>query len=280
MPHAALPLSAADCISRSHLFWPKVAYGPESQCWEWKAAKDWDGYGFFRVYINGQRRGARAHRVSYLLSGGELSPDQLLLHTCDNPSCVNPRHLTPGTCAENMRQKVDRGRMKPQHGEANPANKLTDDVVRQILAVLAKPDPPSQKEIGRQFGVSQMTISLLRQGKIWQHIERPPVLYAQAPLKGSAHAMKQAYGNRRAGDQDAAGSPASTIAGVDRESLWSPPVDNQLHQAWANVETRPHSHLGNAPQLTPARPTAGNSTHGNALLGTPRQAWRHQTRNG
>jgi predicted XRE-type DNA-binding protein len=191
MPQAALPLSAVDCISRSHLFWPKVAYGPESQCWEWKAAKDWDGYGFFRVYINGQRRGARAHRVSHLLSGGELSPDQLLLHTCDNPACVNPRHLTPGTCAENMRQKVDRGRMKPQHGEANPANKLTDDVVRQILAVLAKPYPPSQKEIGRQFGVSQMTISLLRQGKIWQHIERTPVLYAQAPLKGSAHARSK-----------------------------------------------------------------------------------------
>ena len=62
------------------------------------------------------------------------------------------------------------GRMRFQHGEANPNSKLTEELVRQILAVLAKPDPPSQKDISRQFGVSQMTISLLRQGKIWQYI--------------------------------------------------------------------------------------------------------------
>jgi predicted XRE-type DNA-binding protein len=235
MPHAALPLTAADCVPRSHLFWPKVAYGPETQCWEWKAFRDRDGYGFFKVKIGGKGRNVRAHRVSYLLAGGELSPDQLLLHTCDNPSCVNPRHLVPGSNADNMRQKVDRGRMKPQHGEANPANKLTDDVVRQILAVLAQPDPPSQKEIGCRFGVSQMTISLLRQGKIWQHIERPPVLYAQAPLKGSAHArsnltetdvrvIKMLLARPHPPSQEsigrAYGVPQSTISSIKRGRTW------------------------------------------------------------
>jgi len=189
MPHLALPLTAADCIPRSHLFWPKVAYGTESQCWEWKAGKDLDGYGFFKVKINGKPRNVRAHRVSFILSGGALNPGDLLLHTCDNPSCVNPQHLMPGTCAENMRQKVDRGRMNQQNGEKNPANKLTDDLVRQILAVLAEPNPPTQMAIACRFGVSQMTISLLLQGKTWKHIERPfePGSIRRQYPRGSAH---------------------------------------------------------------------------------------------
>ena len=184
MPQTYLPLTIADCLPRSHLFWPKVAYGPESQCWEWKAGKDWDGYGSFKVYIDGRKQNARAHRVSYLLSGGQLAPDQQLLHTCDNPFCVNPRHLMPGTCAENMRQKVDRGRMRPQYGEANPANKLTDDLARQILAIYGKPNPPTQAQIAQRFGISQMTVSLLSQGKIWPHIERPAIMYRRAPRGG------------------------------------------------------------------------------------------------
>lgn len=189
MPHAAIPLTATDCIPRSHLFWPKVAYGPETQCWAWKASKDLDGYGLFKIKVGGKGRTLRAHRVSYLLSGGVLSTDQLVLHTCDNPSCVNPRHLTPGTCAENMRQKVDRGRMNQQDGEKNPANKLTDDLVRQIFAVLAEPSPPPQVAIARRFGVSQMTISLLLQGKTWKHIKRPfePGSIKRQYPRGSAH---------------------------------------------------------------------------------------------
>jgi hypothetical protein len=182
MPLTALPLTAADCIPRSHLFWPKVAYGPESQCWEWKASKDLDGYGFFKVRVDGKLRMMRAHRVSYLLSGGELSPDQLLLHTCDNPSCVNPRHLMPGSQKENIRQKVDRGRMQDQRGERNPANRMTDDVARRILGIYGKPNPPTQAQIAKLFGVSQMTVSLL--GKIWPHIERPAIMYRRAARGG------------------------------------------------------------------------------------------------
>lgn len=184
MAHSTLPLTLADCLPSSDLFWRKVEWGSESQCWNWKAFRDRDGYGFFKVQIKGKGRNARAHRVAYLLFGGTLDPGMLLLHTCDNPSCVNPKHLVPGSNTDNMRQRSARNRMKPQHGEANPANKLTDDLVRQILAVLAKPDPPSQKEIGRQFGVSQMTISLLSQGKIWLHIERPSIMYRRARSGG------------------------------------------------------------------------------------------------
>jgi hypothetical protein len=158
-------------LPRSPSFWAKVAYGPESQCWEWQAGKDRDGYGQLKVRLNGRAHSARAHRISYLLSGGNLAASEFLLHSCDNPSCVNPRHLAPGTQSENKRQMVERGRMQLQHGEANPNNKLTDKTAGQILAILAKPDRPTQKEIARQFGVSQMTISFLHQRKTWRHLQ-------------------------------------------------------------------------------------------------------------
>jgi hypothetical protein len=237
MTHLALSLTAADCLPRSHLFWPKVAYGPESQCWEWKAGKDWDGYGSFKVKINGKPRSVRAHRVSFILSGGALNPGDLLLHSCDNPSCVNPRHLMPGTCAENMRQKVDRGRVNLQNGEKNPANKLTDDLVRQILAVLAEPNPPTQMAIARRFGVSQMTISFLLQGKTWRHIKRPfeiGSIKRQYP-RGSAHSrskltesdvreIKMLLAGPHPPSQEAIGKaygvPQTTISGIKLGRSW------------------------------------------------------------
>ena len=56
--------------------------------------------------------------------------DMQVLHLCDNPSCVNPDHLQIGTGAENMRQKVERGRSLS--GEKNPRSVLNEDLVSEI----------------------------------------------------------------------------------------------------------------------------------------------------
>lgn len=67
-------------------------------CWNWKRAKDRDGYG--KVAIRGKYW--RAHRASYTFFHGEIPPGLVLDHLCRNPSCINPDHLRPVTNAENI----------------------------------------------------------------------------------------------------------------------------------------------------------------------------------
>jgi len=80
-------------------------------CWEWTGAK-WRGYGSFHSVIDGKRRTLKAHRVSVVLHRGAQIPDGMdVLHACDNPSCVNPDHLSVGTKFDNMRDAAAKGRI-------------------------------------------------------------------------------------------------------------------------------------------------------------------------
>lgn len=93
-------------------FWSKInKKGPYSKkcrsyCWEWTAGKDGDGYGNFSI----NRRSIRAHRYSYKLYYGNLIEGMLVCHKCDNPSCVNPKHLFTGTALDNKLDSIRKGR--------------------------------------------------------------------------------------------------------------------------------------------------------------------------
>jgi hypothetical protein len=41
---------------------------------------------------------------------GPIPDGMLVLHTCDNPPCVNPDHLYLGTWKDNMQDRIKRGR--------------------------------------------------------------------------------------------------------------------------------------------------------------------------
>jgi hypothetical protein len=72
-------------------------------------AKDPKGYA--RVGVDGGHRTQIAHRVVFHFFKGLNPPDKpFVLHTCDNPSCINPDHLFAGTAAENTAQMLDRHR--------------------------------------------------------------------------------------------------------------------------------------------------------------------------
>jgi hypothetical protein len=126
-------------------------------CHFWDGAKDRDGYGKTRV----QARAEYAHRHAYAEYHGLTMEDirgVIIRHVCDNPSCVNPLHLLPGTQADNLRDMVVRGR----HGRA----KLTEDDVRAIRA-----DQRLHRVIAEDYKVARPTVSQIKRGEHWTHVE-------------------------------------------------------------------------------------------------------------
>lgn len=142
-------------------FWGKVRKGSETECWPWLACRDRAGYGHIK---NEHGRVEFAHRVAWRLHNGPTSLQ--VLHQCDNPGCMNPAHLFVGTVADNMADKVAKGRQRGAKGVANSAAKLTE---QQVLIILSRRDE-IQQGIADEFGVSAATISSIHRGKTWSHL--------------------------------------------------------------------------------------------------------------
>src|SRR5882672_10379584 len=93
-------------MSESVLFWRKVDKRPFG-CWVWTAWKNSKGYGNFNI---GERKW-KAHRLSYTFFYGPIPDGLLVLHRCDNPSCVNPDHLFLGTARDNFQDAISKKRL-------------------------------------------------------------------------------------------------------------------------------------------------------------------------
>lgn len=79
----------------------------DNGCWEWIGGKNNLGYGMFR---DGNKM-RTAHRVGYEIFNNTKIPKNICVcHTCDNPKCVNPKHLWLGTIKENITDMIDKGR--------------------------------------------------------------------------------------------------------------------------------------------------------------------------
>ena len=141
---------------------------PEGDCWNWQRTTNDDGYPMLRV----AGRMVYAHRLAYELAIGPVPDGLHILHSCDNPRCINPAHLSPGTRSQNMKECSERGRARIPRpiklGEQNGAAKLTDVDVRSIRRLLHK--GVTQQAIADRFAVTQRTISDIKLGKKWRHV--------------------------------------------------------------------------------------------------------------
>jgi hypothetical protein len=159
-------------------FWSYVdrSAGPE-ECWPWTRTPTRDGYG--RAVIDGNPpKWELAHRTSYRLSIGPIPDGLNILHSCDNPPCCNPRHLRPGTHADNLQDSYDRGRRDPRliarvvtdyvNGERSGMSKMTASQVLEIRRRLKAGE--SQGQLSKIFPVGQAAISSIALRKTWKHI--------------------------------------------------------------------------------------------------------------
>jgi hypothetical protein len=93
-------------------FWEKANIAGPNECWNWTAGKQTRGYGAFAYR---PKKCVTAHRVAWAIenSNGELpDPKLVVMHSCDNKLCVNPKHLSLGTVEENNKEARDRGLVK------------------------------------------------------------------------------------------------------------------------------------------------------------------------
>lgn len=114
-----------------------------------------------------------AHRASWIARNGPIPVGLLVLHECDVRNCINPDHLRVGTHEDNAADMVKRGRKKGmgnwKRGETVATSKLSRDQVIEILLDTTR----TQRDIASCYGVSEATVSLIKNGKLWRHVTDP-----------------------------------------------------------------------------------------------------------
>jgi len=146
----------------------RAADNAMGDCLIWPKGKTKYGYG--EVSICGVQM--MAHRLVYWIYCGPIPKGMRVLHKCDNPPCVNPKHLFLGTAKDNSMDAWNKGRLKPippRPGELNHNSVLSDKKVIEIRRRYAA-GGVLQKELAAEFGVSQVTISSITRLKIWRHL--------------------------------------------------------------------------------------------------------------
>lgn len=125
----------------------------------------WTGYvhssGYGALQWHGESH--KASHLAWVAVHGPVPNGMCVCHKCDVPRCVNINHLFLGTVAENMADKVAKGRHAK--GARHMKAKLTDE---QILAI--REDNRRQHVIANEYGITQPLVSLIKARKIWRHI--------------------------------------------------------------------------------------------------------------
>ena len=136
-------------------------------CWLWKGERTERGYGKFRH----AGKNKRAHRVSWEMHYGPIPKGMCVLHSCDNPPCIRPKHLFLGTRKDNTWDAIRKGRATTTYmpGEGNRYAKLSRLNVlymrklRKLRWTYAR--------IGAAFGVTESAADHAIRGITWSKID-------------------------------------------------------------------------------------------------------------
>lgn len=121
-------------------------------CLIWSGRVNHKDYGQLRY----KGRKDTTHRAMYDYVHGGIPAGMHVLHRCDTPRCVHPKHLFVGTNDDNVKDKILKGRM---------ASKLKAQDVLEIRKLLSQ--GMLQKEVAKLYGVNSSNISRISNGKRW-----------------------------------------------------------------------------------------------------------------
>ena len=153
------------CVRPEHLtvrtpderFWGKVE--KTNSCWVWRGARSTSGYG--SAWYEGVPYAA--HRLAWTLTNGKIDGKVVLRHCCDNPRCVNPSHLVPGTQLDNVRDMIDKGRKVVVRGERVATSKLTNEQV--VVLRKARSAGMSLDDLSILVGMTRLNVYHAIKGK-------------------------------------------------------------------------------------------------------------------
>jgi hypothetical protein len=137
-------------------------------CWLWTASKNNAGYGM--IWSPEYDRKVLAHRFVYEHHHGRIPDGGLILHSCDNPACVNPDHLRLGDHKENVADMDKRGRrvVGVRRGEDNAQTTMSDFAVTNIRLYYV--NGASVSAITSHFGISDAAFRDYVSGRSFAHI--------------------------------------------------------------------------------------------------------------
>ncbi len=124
-------------------------------CWLWTGTTNQYGYG---IFLMPGEQPVRAHRFSYEFFVGPIPEGKIIMHTCDNPPCVNPDHLRVGTKDDNNKDTAHKRRHN--YGLDHWNGRLSET---QVAAI--RESTKTQKELSEQYGITQSHISRIKSGE-------------------------------------------------------------------------------------------------------------------
>lgn len=134
----------------------------DGECRVWTGPKH-DAMGYARMLVDGRLQ--YVHRVAWELVNGPVPDGLVLLHSCDNASCVRVEHLSLGTQRDNVQDMLEKGRADRRGDRANPA-KLTWPQVREIRRLFA--EGATRTQLSNQFGICHSQISNIVTNRHWK----------------------------------------------------------------------------------------------------------------
>lgn len=159
-------------------FWSRVAKGAPDECWPWQYGTNSDGYGNFKLNDGSQ---IGSHRFSWSLENGPIPDGMHVLHSCDNPPCVNQNHLFLGNQEINVADMMSKGRGNKssgddwykRQGQQARGERIARAIFTEsdVISIRAKVSAgQTVASLAREMSVNDSAIRHIVKRRSWKHV--------------------------------------------------------------------------------------------------------------